>query len=319
MTETILSLPVTDTESAFNPSLLPKIDGGYLLAYRKDYLDAVFKAQPWKLNGAQYWGWKTLVVAEMDGQLQLTGRYIQHSEGEDPRLFRSFNRTWCAYSTCPRGWRVWLASVDFAHHFEKIGAPFLPDYQANRFILSGPDEKNWTWIDEPANQTFDCIYSFQPYRVLRFDEQGQLAGMVELPANLSWSFGPLRGGTPSVRLPSGERLTIFHSHLQGGRFNRNYYAGALLHEPEWPYAPIRLYKLPVLMGRRRFKRWPWCATVSPRARVVYPCGLVAEQDRLLISYGVDDCRCALAELTYAELERFKAYSPASCGKSSKLK
>lgn len=304
MIEHILPLPCPDNESPLNPSLLARSEGGYLFAYRKDYLDAVFVAQPWKLNAAQYWGWKKIIVAEMNDQFRFTGREVHHSEGEDPRLFRAMNRTWCAYSTCPRSWRVWLMSVDLSHHFEKLGAPLLPNYRSNRFILGGPDEKNWTWIDDPASQSFTCVYSFNPYIVLRFDERGEHMGTVELKNNLSWRFGPICGGTPSVLLPSGERLAIFHGYLQGGRYNRTYCAGALLHEPDWPYCPIRVFQHPILTGRRRFKRWPWCETITPRNRVVYPCGLVAERDRVLVSYGVDDCQCAVASLTYDQLKAY---------------
>lgn len=303
MTESILTFNFPANESPLNPSLLAKPDGGYLLAYRKDTLDAVFVAQPWKLSPAQYWGWKKVIIAEMDAELRFTGRELQHFEGEDPRLFHALNRTWCAYSTCPRSWRVWVMPFDLSHHFEKLGEPLLPDYRTNRFILGGPDEKNWTWIDNWSSQSLDCVYSFQPYCVLRFDERGERMGTVELKDELAWPYGPICGGTPSVLLPSGERLAFFHSFQQTGQ-RRDYCAGAVLQEPEWPYRPIRVFQRPVLTSQPRFNRWPWCETVFPRNRVVYPCGLVAKRDRVLVSYGVDDCQCAIASFTYDELKTY---------------
>ena len=65
----------------------------------------------------------------------------------------------------------------------------LPDFLSNRYVIGGPDEKNWTWIDHESSQSLDCVYSFQPYRVLRFDEQGECMDMVELPDKLAWPHG----------------------------------------------------------------------------------------------------------------------------------
>ena len=304
MTESILALPCRENEAVLNPSLLAKPDGGFLLAYRKDRLDPVYVGRQWNVTALQYWGTKRVNVAELASDFTLTGRELPHFEGEDPRLFRAMNRTWCSYTSSPRSWRCWLMEVGFDHHHEKLGEPFLPDYLRNRYVIGGPPEKNWTWIDNPALGWFDCIYSFDPYRVLRFDERGEYVGTVTHSTNLHWRFGPLRGGSPSVRLPTGERLAVIHGYLEGGRFNRTYFGGAVLHEPEWPYHPIKIFQRPLLAGRRRLKRWPWLDCECVRTRVAYPCGVVAEPKRLLVSYGVDDCACAVAEFTYDELKSY---------------
>lgn len=304
MKEIILELPCRVSESVLNPSLLSQPDGSYLLAYRKDYLDEALVGRSARVNAAQYWGlWKNVIVAELTPDFKITGREVQHFEGEDPRLFRAMNRTWCSYASSPRSWRWWLMSVEMAHHHEKLGDPFLPDYGTNRYVIGGP-EKNWTWIDEPSSPTFDCIYSFQPFRVMRFDERGERIGLTDLADKLDWRFGPIRGGSPAIKLPSGERLAIFHGFLSGGRYNRTYVAGGVLLEPDWPYRPIKVWQTPILFGRRRLCRWPWLSCVSPRTRVVYPCGVVAKSERVLVSYGVDDCACAIASFTYDELETY---------------
>jgi len=305
MIESILELNCPANVSLLNPSLLAKPDGGYLFAYRRDSLDPVFtdERRVYRLNALQYWGWKQVVVTEMNADFTLTGRELRHFEGEDPRLFRAMNRTWCAYATHPRSWRWWLMEVSMAHHFERMGEPFLPDFGTNRYVIGGP-EKNWTWIDNPALQSFDCIYSFQPFRVLRFDETGRRINDATWATAPSWRFGPIRGGSPSILLPTGERLAIFHGFLAAGRYNRTYFAGAVLHEPDWPYRPIKVFQRPLLAGRRRFKRWPWLDCICPRTRVVYPCGVVAEPEGLLVSYGVDDCACAIAKFTYDELKTY---------------
>jgi predicted GH43/DUF377 family glycosyl hydrolase len=304
MTESILTLPCRESEVALNPGLVAKPDGGYWLAYRKDCIDEALLQRRHPINSLQYWGiWKSVVVAELTSELKLTGRQVIHFEGEDPRLFHAHNKLWCSYASSPRTWRWWLMEVETAHHHEKLGEPFLPDYATNRYVIGEP-EKNWTWIDNAAGTTFDCIYSYQPYRVLRFDVTGNRIGMSELEDSVSWPFGPIRGGSPSVLLPTGERVAAFHGYLSGGRYNRAYMAGLIYMEPMWPYRPIRVTQRPILIGRRRLKRWPWLNPVFPRNRVVYPCGIVAEPDGLLVSYGVDDCACAVAKFTYDELKAY---------------
>lgn len=299
--------------------MLAKPDGGYLIAYRKDCLDPHYRPGL-HLTSMQYWGvWQSIIVQELTADFKLTGPPLEHMEGQDPRLFRAFGQTWCSYATSPRSWRWWLMHVDYAQR--KLGEPFLPDYRQNRYIIGGPPEKNWTWIDNPAGHYFDCIYSFDPYRVIRFDQGGNrvqtgkvertpsgaiifedmIANLLERPA---WSYGALWGGSPAVLLPTGLRFAVFHSYLAGNRFNRCYLAGGILMEPEWPYHPLRVMRLPLLTGRRRFTRWPGYTTVHPRSRVVYPCGVVAEKDRLLVSYGIDDCRCAIAAFSYDELTNY---------------
>lgn len=319
MHEHILDLPCPANEVAFNPGLVPKAEGGYLLAYRKDCLDPHYPPGL-RLTALQYWGvWQSVVFQELTADFKLTGHKLEHGEGQDPRLFRAFNRTWCSYATSPRGWRWWLMSVDYPQR--ALSEPLLPDYRRNRYVVGGPPEKNWTWIDNPAGDYFDCIYSFDPYRVIRFDRDGNrmqtgkvertFSGaiiledmIVDLPERPVWRYGPIRGGSPAVLLPSGERFAAFHGYLSAGAFARWYVGGGILMEPEWPYRPIKVLQKPILAGPRRFTRWPQHHPVHPRTRVSYPCGVVAEKDRLIVSYGVDDCRCAIATFSYDELKSY---------------
>lgn len=304
MTESFLELSCPANEVCLNPSLLAKPEGGYLLAYRRDYLDPVYLGQPRRVTALQYWGRKTVVIEELTSDFKFTGRKLQHFEGEDPRLFHAYGKAWCSYTSCPRGWRWWLMEVNMNHHFEKLGEPFLPDYRANRYVVGGPDEKNWTWIDGTLS-TFNCVYAFEPFTALRFAGRGDLVERTQRPEwSVTWKYGPIRGGSPAVLLPTGERFAVFHGFLSGGRYNRTYVAGGVYLEPEWPHRPIKVLSRPLIVGRRRLKRWPWLECECPRTRVAYPCGVVAEANRLLVSYGVDDCACAVAEFTYDELKTY---------------
>lgn len=292
-----LEVACLPSEVAFQPSLVP-YGSGYLMAFRQDTLEETYVNRPMIATPGQFWGrQRRVIVREINENFRPAGRELVHWEGEDPRLFKAMNQTWCAYSTCPRSWRVWLMEVSMTTG--KLGEPFLPAWGRNPYLIGGPDEKNWTWIN--GAHTLDCVQMWQPFRALRFAPGGDLIDNFQMDARLSWRFGPIWGGTPSVLLPSGERFSVFHGFLRGGRFNRCYFGGGIYHEPEWPYRPIKILHHPLLAGARRIKRWPWMQCQLVRPRVVYPCGLIAKPDRLIVSYGVDDCACATAEVTYDEL------------------
>lgn len=294
MKETLISIPCSASQTALNPSLLPSGDG-YMLAYRFDALTAPYP-KGYKLNANQYWGWQVVAMQKMDRKFKLVGEPVYHFEGQDPRLFRAFKKTWCSYATSPRSWRWWLSEVT-----DRFEEPFLPDYRTNRYVIGGP-EKNWTWIDNPELGSFDCIYSWNPFIALRFDQRGERTDLLARPEwDVKWENGSVRGGSPSILLPSGERFSAFHGCLSDDDPDRLYKAGGVFHEPEWPYRPIRVVQRPLLTATRRFKRWPDQKCDFIRTRVVYPCGAVAEPERVLVGYGVDDCRCAVAEFSYAEL------------------
>jgi len=295
MKEKLLDSSCRANEVALNPSLLPH-GNGYLLATRLDAIDpchcnVAMKAEVW-----QYWGRDRIRLDETDKEFQPTGRCLELTDAQDPRLFRVGSAVWMAFC---RAWKQWVVAVNFNHHFERWGEPLTPHYEQNAYLM-GRADKNWTWIDG-TKDTLDCIYLWQPFTVARFDENGCCLERWQNPhLDLSWPWGRIDGGSPSVLLPSGERFSVFHSHLGEPR---TYYMGGIYHEPEWPYRPIRLLGQPLLCGTQRFTRWPLMET-SQRCAVVFPCGLVAEPNRLLVSYGVDDCQCAIAEFNYNELNEY---------------
>jgi predicted GH43/DUF377 family glycosyl hydrolase len=249
-----------------------------------------------KADVYQYWGHDRILITETDTSFKPTGRCFQFSDGQDARLFRADDRIWVAFC---RAWRQWLLPLGVDHHFERCGEALVPNFKRNQYVL-GPAEKNWTWIDSTPD-SIDCIYRWEPFMALRFDDQGCcIENFGNNRVILPWSYGKINGGTPSVLLPSGDRFSVFHSHLGDPR---TYYMGGIYHKAYWPYEPIKVLRKPLMIGTGRFKRWPLMDT-GQRCNAVFPCGLAAEKDRLLVSYGVDDCACAVAEFTYEELKDY---------------
>ena len=103
MREILIDLGANRTNAMFNPGLVAH-GSGYLLAYRHDTL---FYDYPdgYPVNGREFWGTTRVAITELDRQFMLTGRKLAHWEGQDPRLFRAYDKVWCSYASCPRGWR----------------------------------------------------------------------------------------------------------------------------------------------------------------------------------------------------------------------
>lgn len=295
MKESILNSRCRAHEVALNPGLLGYNDG-YLLATRIDSIDPMHVNVPIEGTVRRYWGSPHVQIAEANAQFQPTGRRLEFHEAEDPRLFRVDGQLWVCFC---RSWRQWVMRFHFDHHFERFEEAMTPNFERNAY-QTGPAERNWTWIND-TEESLDCIYRWEPFTVLRFDLEGAcLEKWRNNSVILPWRYGKVNGGTPSVLLPSGERFSVFHSHLGDPR---TYYMGGIYHQPEWPYEPIRLLPKPIMIGSERFKRWP-LMTTGQRVNAVFPCGLVAEPDRLLVSYGVNDCVCAVAEIGYDELKDY---------------
>lgn len=282
-----------------NPGLLA-YGSGYILASRIDAIDPMHVDVPLEGNVWRYWGHARTRLEETDESFQPTGRTLEFGDSQDPRLFRAGTSMYVAFC---RAWRQWVMPVVADHHFERFGNALVPNYERNQYMI-GPGEKNWTWIDG-TKDSLDCVYRWEPFTALRLDENGCVIerhhnGKVILP----WVYGKINGGTPSVLLPSGLRFSVFHSHLGDPRV---YYAGGVFHKPDWPYDPVRLLRKPLLVATDpayvQFVRWPKMVT-GQRCKTVFPCGLVAKPDRVVVSYGVNDCACAVAEFTYEELNDY---------------
>lgn len=179
---------------------------------------------------------------------------------------------------------------------------FHPQYGMN----SGhAKEKNWVFFqqnDDKLNSNLYMVYSTQPEHVVvrvdghRCRDEYKTDGPI-------WHWGLIRGGTPPLWL--GDRwLSIFHSSVpseHAPHFVR-YYAGAYTFSPEPPFSILQISESPIMAGSEEDGH-----QVDPRyvegwkPYVVFPCGLVHEGDKFLVSLGINDWQCAVARLTLDQL------------------
>lgn len=162
-------------------------------------------------------------------------------------------------------------------------------------------EKNWVFFDHHGE--LFCVYSSAPNHEILQLSGAKVVGQHSAPA-AAWHWGHLRGGSPPL-LRGGEYLSIFHSSLpteDPPHFVR-YYAGAYTFSAEPPFQPLRVSRYPIMSGSEADGH-----KVDPRYNagwkpwVVFPCGLVENNRRWLISLGVNDWQCVVASMTDAEFK-----------------
>jgi predicted GH43/DUF377 family glycosyl hydrolase len=216
---------------------------------------------------------------------------------EDPRLFVFEEKLWLSF-THARAGADFFAQQMYAELHEHggtwRGAAIVPAYGRNR---RDGLEKNWTFFE--CGGALYALYAPWRWELIRIGDGGcceTVPGERRAPV---WEDGFLSGGTPPQRMADGRFLTLLHAFTRSGA-TRIYHALAAVFAPEPPFALERVSAAPILSGsdRRPFPPGadasaPWC---------VFPAGHVLDGDRLVVSLGVNDCRCAIAELSFAQLD-----------------
>lgn len=157
-------------------------------------------------------------------------------------------------------------------------------------------EKNWVFFEHEG--ILHAVYSGGPNQIVLSLDGERIVDTYTQPGAV-WSWGTVRGGTTPIMQPDGTFLTIFHSSLpteMPPHFVR-YYAGAYTFSAKPPFTPIRVSMKPLMAGSEEDGH-----QVDPRyvagwkPYVVFPCGIVSDGDRYLISIGVNDWQCAIAQM-----------------------
>lgn len=223
----------------------------------------------------------------------------------DPRLYRLDGRVFLYWNT---GWHE-PANVQFLQPIDT--ATLLPDGPSRELVLDSPRrpiEKNWSFFGEGQ---VHAVYDVAPHRVLTVGLDG--SGPIHCaPAHESvwnadaWAgaHGALRGGAPPARW-GDSYLSIIHSprHSDDGVV---YVAAAYTFSAQPPFAPLLGPVVPLPLdtpfGPERLQ--PRLNSAVHHA--VYPSGLAVDGDAIVVSYGINDERCAIAVLSADEVDRTMA-------------
>lgn len=145
-------------------------------------------------------------------------------------------------------------------------------------------EKNWVPFD--YNRTLHLGYTINPHVVLSSSPEGNCSIIHKTSPSISKDFGIIRGGTPAI-LVDGEYLAFFHSVLNGV-----YSMAAYTFEASPPFHLTRIS--PQVITHPDFYSTPKSNPISSY-NVVFPAGIVADGDRIIVSYGENDVAVKVVE------------------------
>lgn len=271
-------------DAAFNPSIFLDSAGKRWMLYRVECV-------PW-------FRFSRVAICQLDylfcpvpgtnRLLDLPTPYDGYN-AEDPRfVVCSGSHLYMSYND---GSRMWIAciewetmKVEWSHRIERVTDLVLAE-----------KEKNWLIYAvrvESGTLAMFCDYSLDPHIQLMGSATASGVSLMKLEHddhNLSaWRHGKIRGGTPWV-IYGDDEYCMFHSSVQiaEGAHGpvRQYYAGVMRRTPEGitDFTPE-----PLLIGEpcEVFNR-------PSQHQVVFPAGLIIQDDWAVVSYGVNDLDCGL--------------------------
>ncbi|HYW53770.1 MAG TPA: hypothetical protein VE826_07370 [Dongiaceae bacterium] len=215
---------------------------------------------------------------------------------EDPRLFVFREKLWLSFTHARTG-ADFFAQQMYAELREEGGVwrgdAIAPDYGRNR---RDGLEKNWTFFE--SRGALHALYAPWRWELVRIDDAGRCDAVGGAGRAPRWDYGVMSGGTPPQRMPDGRFLTLLHSFTTSGA-TRVYHVLAAVFAGEPPFALQRISAAPILSGSGGWPL-PHAGHANPPWSL-FPAGHVLDGDRLVVSLGINDCRCALAELSLAGL------------------
>ena len=169
-----------------------------------------------------------------------------------------------------------------------------------------PVEKNWTMFN--AEGCWYCIYSFNPWIVLKFDENWNATKVWEEDFKLPWLWGQIRGGAlPITILPQTgkfirtrlvtKQFVFFHSSFDPMKelgMKRQYIGGLISFDEQFPFKPTGISRHPVIIPDLE-------ARTEVQANVSYPAGAIYRDGKWIVSIGSGDCECKIMEFNHNEL------------------
>ncbi len=155
-------------------------------------------------------------------------------------------------------------------------------------------EKNW--LPFTFNECLFFVYGVKGDNQIVLQVEGdKILAEHQSPAP-KWANGQIKGG---CIIPHGKNLLrFFHSRADYGKNDFRYFIGAALMENKPPFATLAVSKASILAGTECFT--PGCSHWKKNCCLPY--GVVKQDDKFLLSIGINDCQCAVAELTEADLK-----------------
>jgi len=229
-------------------------------------------------------------------EVYLSNRSYKGQHFEDPRITTIGGQPWLSYCTFQIfGKEYYSGAHQQVAVLNDIWQPvhiWDPMYGGNggSILMVTNNEKNWVWFEYGGKP--HLVYNIDPHTVVQWN--GQEVGKVYETPCKQWKHGHKRGGTSPVRV-GDEYICFFHSSTLWISPKRRYHMGAYAFEAKPPFRITRCTTKPILSGSQQD---PW---VEGLPLVVFPCGAVLQNDKWLVSMGVNDYCAAVIEIPHKEL------------------
>lgn len=293
----------------FNPGIVRRPDGLWLLVRRSEAREGMF------------YGHNQIAAIKLNGRAPAAGCVLKfpnskaEEQWEDARGVYWNGQTWITcvnFTWFPDG--QWTGAHIALGVFKDMGNgvditpecwsplvrrdPVVGTNQGKPGKTHGKHNKNVLFFF--LRDTLYCIYKSDPWHVVQFGNswEDQVSYMHE---SVTWKYGTIRGGTPPI-LVGDKFYTFFHSSLPWRGRYRRYYMGALAFEGQPPFKPLMWTQEPILIGSQNE---PW---VQRKPLVVFPCGALLEDDKWLVTYGINDLKSGFIEIPHQDL--LKLLNPA---------
>jgi predicted GH43/DUF377 family glycosyl hydrolase len=213
---------------------------------------------------------------------------------EDPRITPLNGRYYFTYVAVSRhGPAAALASTGDFRSFERHGIIFCPE---NKDVVLFPDKIDGTFaaLHRPV-----CGTPFTRPEMWVARSPTLIHWGAHTPLAIGggeWQSGRVGAGPPPLRVPEGW-FAIYHGNRHPTRTGEvgTYYGGALLLDANDPTRVLKRTAEPFMMPEADFERMGFVPNV------VFPTGVVADGEKLLVYYGAADTCTAVAEFELREL------------------
>lgn len=247
--------------------------------------------------------WRTQIAIVCDGKtypLRIPEQYKLHSH-EDPRYFVFAGNLYLSLTVARS--RVNGQSIDpcliaYGELARDGDAYYLHDFIEPKHPDNTWSKQSKNVVFRQSGQNLTMTWATYPSHVVHLlDAKGGLVTgwRTESP---KCPFGSYRGGTQSFAF-EGKRLRFAHAVSNNPKAGQywGYNLMAYVFDSEPPFRIVKVSQQPILASNEAYA--PGVPHWKPR--ICIPYGAVARGDGWLVSVGLNDCECAMAEVTRWDL------------------
>jgi predicted GH43/DUF377 family glycosyl hydrolase len=235
-------------------------------------------------------------IDSFDGPMFLPANEMEEFGLEDPRITFIDGRYYITYVAVSRhGPATALASTTDFKTLDRHGIIFCPE---NKDVVLLPERVDGKYIalHRPLGDMPFCRPEMWIARSPDLVDWGSHRYL--FAGSGDWEGGRVGAGAPPFAVPEGW-LEIYHGNRQPefvGEIGA-YCGGAMLLAKDDPGRVLKVSSQPILEPQLEFEKEGFVA------KVVFPTGVLEDDDRLLIYYGASDKYCAMAEVSRRDVMR----------------